>query len=91
MKSVIAPQSVPGNIGSSEFEISPCLIHRRLAQLTLFPASGTSVNHHRRASVQYQDAPNTARYLQPIFAKHKDLRINPHSIELGRRFSPIHF
>jgi hypothetical protein len=91
MKYVIARQSVPGNIGSREFEIPPYLVHRRLTDLTLFPAPLTSANPRRLASVRYQGVPTVGTDIPPPLAKEKEVRINPHSVELGRRFSPIRF
>ncbi len=91
MKSVMARQSVPGNIGSRWFEIQPCLMRRNWAELILPLASAKTINTHRIASVPQQHDLTMAPYVLPIFATHAEVRINPHSVKLGRRFSPIHF
>ena len=91
MKSIIARQSAPGNIGSWWFEIPPCLTRHRPAKMILLLASATTINSHRIASVPQQHDRTTVPYVPPLFATVEDLRINPHSVELGRRFSPIPF
>ncbi len=91
MKSDRSRLSVLPTIGSQSSEAWRCLTPGTRSNLPLGPVLTDVQKRSLTAANRPQHLPTIPSPIDLSFAKDQEAGINTHRVELGRRFSPIHF